>query len=741
MTAFLNFTGDLLSKLLDINITATVVILLVIAARLLLKRAPKIFSYALWAIVLLRLLVPVSIQSPVAVVPEQKVFSAASGQTYEPVAPKPQVPQLQAPEDEPVTVMPAVPETKPETKQEISVSLEGWFSLAWMLGIGVIAAISLVSYGKLRKKVRISVPLQKGIRVADDIRSPFVMGFIRPVIYLPATLQPSEQRYIIAHEQHHIRRGDHIFKLLGFLALMIHWFNPLVWIAFVLAAKDMEMSCDEAVIRRLGPDVRADYSQSLLSLATGHRVFTGTPLAFGEGDPAGRVRNLARWKKPAIWVSVFCVVLCVVLGICLLTNRGEAEEIPSKPTEVEPTFQEPESWEGPTLGPEFDWGLSFLPGNVSPKSVTLVTRYAGSNAKEVLTYGEDFSLERQSNDSWVAVEELESYTPQGSDATFTVVDNCAVLFPIVDRYGYLPDGRYRVGKMITRNDADGSSAQLMHYFTFSLEGGYVPLRELPDFYTAEDAAIDGCYVQKNGIAADNIQVFRRFANDAADGQACKVRIYNWGLDPSAKTVYDLRYDGKKYILESSAISQEYQYLKMLTGEKAWENADHDAFTYYVLTNRKDLTLADLNGLKPGERQEDREEILLYAGFTVNPKKLQLPGSLQKAELIFDGKVSATVTDPAQLEAICSLFENGEFIGYEPKTHSIGIGLDLILYYANGDKLTIELDCDKDICRIGGEYLFYGAYDEPSYVDKLWHCLGIDCWPEHLYEKHHNAHKH
>lgn len=101
----------------------------------------------------------------------------------------------------------------------------------------------------------------------------------------------------------------------------------------------------------------------------------------------------------------------------------------------------------------------------------------------------------------------------------------------------------------------------------------------------------------------------------------------------------------------------------------------------------------------------------------------------------------TVTDPAQLEAIRSLFEEGEFIGYEPKTHSIGIGLDFILYYANGDRLTIELDCDKDICRIGGEYLFYGAYDEPSYVDKLWDCLGIDCWPEHLYEKHHNAHKH
>ena len=142
-------------------------------------------------------------------------------------------------------------------------------------------------------------------------------------IYLPCNMGEKEQEYIILHEQHHIRRFDHVIKALAFLALTIHWFNPLVWVAFVLACKDMEMSCDEAVIRKLGEDVRADYSASLLTLATGHRIIAGTPLAFGEGDTKGRIKNLARWKKPAIWIIVIALILCVILAVCLLTNPIE----------------------------------------------------------------------------------------------------------------------------------------------------------------------------------------------------------------------------------------------------------------------------------------------------------------------------------------------------------------------------------------------------------------------------------
>lgn len=164
----------------------------------------------------------------------------------------------------------------------------------WVAGMAVMTAYSAAAYRKLRKKLLIAVPLRENIYIADDIMSPFVVGLFRPKIYLPCNLGEREQEYIILHEQHHIRRLDHLAKALAFLALTVHWFNPLVWLAFVLAGRDMEMSCDEAVIRTLGSDVRADYSASLLTLATGRRIIAGTPLAFGEGDTKGRINNLSK---------------------------------------------------------------------------------------------------------------------------------------------------------------------------------------------------------------------------------------------------------------------------------------------------------------------------------------------------------------------------------------------------------------------------------------------------------------
>ena len=182
------------------------------------------------------------------------------------------------------------------------------------------AIYSIVSYIRLRRKLTVVVPLRDNIFIADDIKSPFVVGLFRPKIYLPCNLGDKEQEYIILHEQHHIKRLDHVMKALAFLALAIHWFNPLVWVAFVLASKDMEMSCDEAVIRKVDGDVRADYSASLLTLATGRRIIAGTPLAFGEGDTKGRINNLSKWKKPAVWVVLIAVVACAVLAVTVLTN-------------------------------------------------------------------------------------------------------------------------------------------------------------------------------------------------------------------------------------------------------------------------------------------------------------------------------------------------------------------------------------------------------------------------------------
>lgn len=320
-------------RLLNMSLTASVVILFVIFARLLLKRAPKIFSYALWYVVLFRLFCPVAINSPLSLLgmfdaPTMESHSAASSIEYIPA----NIVHTESPEIHmPVPgVNDVVNRQLPQGAEQLGGDpLEFPTTFAtyiWGAGFLAMAVYSVIAYFGIRKKLKVVIPLRDNIFIADDIKSPFVIGFFHPRIYLPCGLGGREQEYIILHEQHHIRRLDHIVKALTFLALCIHWFNPLVWLAFVLASKDMEMSCDEAVIRKMGENIRADYSASLLVLATGRHLIAGTPLAFGEGDTKGRIRNLANWRKPAFWVVLAAVAGCATLAVCLLTNPMGGDE-------------------------------------------------------------------------------------------------------------------------------------------------------------------------------------------------------------------------------------------------------------------------------------------------------------------------------------------------------------------------------------------------------------------------------
>lgn len=314
-------------RLLNMSLTASVAIGLVILLRFALKKAPKVFSYALWGIVLFRLLCPLSIGSTFSVfnlidTPVEDYGYISSVIEY--------VPADIVHTENPSVVLPVpgvsevINDALPQGQEQLRADpLEGRTFVAtviWMMGVLAMGIYSIVSYLKLRFKLRVAIPLRENIFIADDIKSPFVVGLIRPRIYLPCNLSEKEQEYIILHEKHHTKRLDHVMKALAFIALAIHWFNPLVWVAFILAGKDMEMSCDEAVIRKVGSDVRADYSASLLTLATGRRIIAGTPLAFGEGDTKGRIHNLSKWKKPAVWIVILSVILCVILAVCLMTN-------------------------------------------------------------------------------------------------------------------------------------------------------------------------------------------------------------------------------------------------------------------------------------------------------------------------------------------------------------------------------------------------------------------------------------
>ena len=330
-------------EILDMSLQASAVILAVILIRLLLKSAPKIFSYALWSVVLLRLLCPISIEAPISLVPHMESVSAdytlqdqpisffdAGMAAYEAVGDALNgglgVQHIHTNE----IGESGLPKTVTASWGEVWI-LFGQY--VWLIGIAGLLLYSAVTYLKLRKRLIGAAHLGENIYLADHIDSPFVLGVLRPKIYLPSALGEAERGYIIAHEQQHIQRLDHIVKLIAYVALALHWFNPLVWVAYILFCKDMEMSCDESVIRKLGGDIRADYSASLLNLATGRRILAVTPLAFGEGDPKGRIKNLAKWKKPMPWVIALSLLVCLTATGCLLTDQPVEPTEP--PTELE----------------------------------------------------------------------------------------------------------------------------------------------------------------------------------------------------------------------------------------------------------------------------------------------------------------------------------------------------------------------------------------------------------------------
>ena len=336
---------ELFMRILDLTKAGSIVILAVIAVRFLLKKAPKVISYALWAVVLFRLLCPVTLELPMSVMPE--IPSVQENYVFTDIQVSPgevdkaaykaidnRFTALKGAEDQ------LVPISTPDSVGKTVYVRMKWTDIAmifgkyiWLLGAAVMVVYSVVTYICLRRRIAVRIPLEAGVFLADDIGFPFVLGIVKPKIYLPSGLNEQERGYILSHERHHIRRMDPLWKALAFLALTLHWFNPLVWVAFILAGKDMEMSCDEAVISKLDTRIRAEYALSLASLSTGKRILGMTPLAFAEGNPKSRIRNLAKWKKPAVWVIVLAVVISVILAVCLLVDPAQTDTKPAATTD------------------------------------------------------------------------------------------------------------------------------------------------------------------------------------------------------------------------------------------------------------------------------------------------------------------------------------------------------------------------------------------------------------------------
>ena len=313
--------AEIFQKALNMSIAAGWLILAVIALRLLLRRAPKRFRLLLWAVVGLRLALPWSIESALSLIPSAQTLPEGIMLERAPVL------------DTGISALNGAinPGFTAAFTPELGASanplqvLRPIAAALWMLGAAAMLLWALVSWLRLRKRVREAVRLEENVYECE-IASPFVLGLFRPRIYLPFSLENGERELVLAHERAHITAGDHIIKPLGWLLLAAHWYNPLVWLAYALFCRDIELACDERVVRGLSLSDRADYSQALLDLSRPRGGVRACPLAFGESSVKGRVKSVLSYKKPAFWLVLLAVVVCVGAAVCFLTDPKEEAE-------------------------------------------------------------------------------------------------------------------------------------------------------------------------------------------------------------------------------------------------------------------------------------------------------------------------------------------------------------------------------------------------------------------------------
>lgn len=304
-------------KLLNLSISASWLVLAVLVLRLISKRSPKWVNVLLWGIVALRLVLPFSIESALSLIPSAETVSPAAVQ----FDPAPTITSGVSVIDNAVNPslsehFSAVP-TASVNPLYVWTEIAGW---VWLIGLGAMLLYALVSYLRLRRRVSVSLPIQDHIYLCDAISSPFILGVVKPRIYLPSGLDEVQRQNVLAHEQAHLARRDHWWKPLGFALLAVYWFTPVLWLAYTLLCRDIELACDERVIRTMDESAVKTYSTVLLACSMPHKAAITCPLAFGEVGVKERVKNALHYKKPAFWVVAASVAVCVVVAVCFLTN-------------------------------------------------------------------------------------------------------------------------------------------------------------------------------------------------------------------------------------------------------------------------------------------------------------------------------------------------------------------------------------------------------------------------------------
>ena len=391
--------NELFLKIINMSISASWLVLAVLILRFVLKKAPKWINVLLWGIVAIRLICPFSFESTLSLIPSAETIPLNIGMDTTPTinsgisainnAVNPIISQSNTP-------------MAGASINPLQITI-GIYEYIWIFGMIALALYTAISYWRLRRKVDTAVRYKDNIFQSENVSSPFVFGIIKPRIYLPFKMNGQDLEHVVAHEQAHIRRKDHWWKPFGFLLLTIHWFNPLMWMAYVLLCRDIELACDEKVIKELGNEQRGDYTQALVACSVNRRMIAACPLAFGEVSVKERVKSVMNYKKPAFWVIIISVIVCVGVAVCFLTNpkqdsytlrivvpAGSQEKFVYTDEEVSTIRNSIKIWSGDGLG---DTEVV-----LSPVNKTTETRYTAT----YLTHGMPVEFDAEKN-TWFKI--------------------------------------------------------------------------------------------------------------------------------------------------------------------------------------------------------------------------------------------------------------------------------------------------------------------------------------------------
>lgn len=442
---------ELFLKIFNMSITASWLVLAIILLRFLLKKAPKWVNCILWGLVGIRLICPFSFESMFSLIPSTEPIpkKIISGPSFEVDF------GIEAINDqindkvigkyfEGVTV----PYKNGETMMTA-------FTIVWLVGIAVMLAYTLISYIKIYRKVGEAARYEGNIFICDRVDTPFILGIIRPKIFLPSSMSEADRKYVIAHERAHLKRRDHIWKPLGFALLTVYWFNPIIWLAYILLCRDIESACDEKVIKELGSDIKKDYSNALINCSVPRKSIAACPLAFGETGVKGRIKSVLSYKKPAFWIIIIAVIACIAASVCLLTDPRSEE---SNKIGLATTRYGSDSP---------DVALKVTEA-ITEEESTYITVSLQNNSEDTLCYGEAIRLKHDTGEvglkdgyAWDSV--LYIIKPGGS-RTLTCSLNC---------FDLSKDGNYRLEKEFYFKGADDIKYTAFVEFKLGEQMGFV----------------------------------------------------------------------------------------------------------------------------------------------------------------------------------------------------------------------------------------------------------------------------